>query len=580
MTGYRSSCAWILAALVLPCLPVNAIGQQPGAGPAVTGEIERRIDETIPGREGRRDTDEKTPETLPVPEGLPDLVEPDLVKPEAAEPEFLFTLAAVSISGATVFELAELAPLYEEFLATRLNAVQAGEIARRITQKYIDAGFILSRAIVPSQQVVTGVLQLRVIEGYVDEVKISGVEARRYMLDSFTKNVVAARPLNLSVLERAILLISDSAGMSVERSQFDDGDANGAYVLSLDLSHQPISGGFYTDNRGTPSVGRSILLAGAGLNQVLGIGERFQITGSTVPTEPEELAYGEFRYTQSIGGNGLQATAAVSYSKVDGGSDHAVNDIESDTFRTTVQVAFPVVRSRLANFWLNGIFDYRDDNEDQFGLTSYQDHLRVARLRANLTLRDDWNGSSWIIGTISRGLDLFGASATGSPNLSRSDGVPDFTKFLLDIGRVQDIGKRYAIEIAAMGQKSSDPLLSSEELGLGGSRFGRAYDFSEITGEDGVAGSIEIRRLFETEEPFIEDLQVYGFYDIGAVWNRNAFSAEFSRQSQASAGVGLRATIEGWAQLNLEITKPLTRPVYTSNNDNNARAFFSLSANF
>ena len=41
-----------------------------------------------------------------------------------------------------------------------------------------------------------------------------------------------------------------------------------------------------------------------------------------------------------------------------------------------------------------------------------------------------------------------------------------------------------------MGQLTNDRLVSSEKFSIGGSQFGRGYDFSEITGETGVASSI------------------------------------------------------------------------------------------
>ena len=243
-------------------------------------------------------------------------------------------------------------------------------------------------------------------------------------------------------------------------------------------------------------------------------------------------------------------------------------------------MAYPVIRERSLNLWLNGFFEHYDSSEDRFRRLNYDDRLRIVRARANMSVRDGWDGTSWAASTLSRGLDIMGASTAGSGNLSRFDGDPEFVKFYLDIGRTQDIGENYAIEVSAVGQKSNSPLLSSEEFGLGGSRFGRAYDYAEVTGDDGVAGSVELRRIFRTDDADFDYIQLYGFYDIGAVWNRNASSAEFRRQSLASTGVGLRAAILQAAQVSVEVAKPLTRPVFTSDNDNGARVFFSISAQF
>ena len=45
---------------------------------------------------------------------------------------------------------------------------------------------------------------------------------------------------------------------------------------------------------------------------------------------------------------------------------------------------------------------------------------------------------------------------------------------------------------ALSGQWASGPLYSSEEFGYGGKNFGRAYDQSELTGDHGVAASVEV----------------------------------------------------------------------------------------
>jgi hemolysin activation/secretion protein len=158
----RLACAFCLGLLIMP---VSA--QQNGGGSVTAGQVEKRIEETVTDRDRQDDRVRKAPQRTV---GAP---QPGIV---AAPPHIEFTLAAVSISGATVFTPAELAPFYEPYLATPITEVEATEIARRITEKYVAAGYILSRAIVPPQQVVTGVLQLRVIEGYVGAVTVSGLD--------------------------------------------------------------------------------------------------------------------------------------------------------------------------------------------------------------------------------------------------------------------------------------------------------------------------------------------------------------------------------------------------------------------
>ena len=50
-----------------------------------------------------------------------------------------------------------------------------------------------------------------------------------------------------------------------------------------------------------------------------------------------------------------------------------------------------------------------------------------------------------------------------------------------------------ALYVSVRGQYSAVPLLSSEEFSFGGNVSGRGYDPSEISGDQGVAATIELR---------------------------------------------------------------------------------------
>lgn len=136
-----------------------------------------------------------------------------------------------------------------------------------------------------------------------------------------------------------------------------------------------------------------------------------------------------------------------------------------------------------------------------------------------------------------------------------------------------------SVQLSASGQKSANSLYSSEEFAVGGSRFGRAYDFGEITGEDGAAGSVELRFTLDERPEGVEFLQLYTFYDNGAVWNRNA-SEPFRRHSLSSTGVGVRANFIYGIKTTFEMAQPLTRQVFSSGNNTKPRYFFSLSKSF
>ena len=109
------------------------------------------------------------------------LAEPDVIAPTPVEPdlpagadEARFFLADIVIDGVTVYDSADLTPIYGEFLQTEVSLATLYGIASAIETRYREDGYILSRAIVPAQSVSDGVYRIQVIEGYVTNVVIEG----------------------------------------------------------------------------------------------------------------------------------------------------------------------------------------------------------------------------------------------------------------------------------------------------------------------------------------------------------------------------------------------------------------------
>ncbi|WP_457660303.1 POTRA domain-containing protein [Sinorhizobium medicae] len=87
-------------------------------------------------------------------------------------------------------------------------------LAESISQAYREAGYALSFAMVPQQQIDGGVFRIQVVEGFVERVVIKGdlSEAVRADMQAFADRILASRPLRTADLERYLLLINDMPG--------------------------------------------------------------------------------------------------------------------------------------------------------------------------------------------------------------------------------------------------------------------------------------------------------------------------------------------------------------------------------
>jgi hemolysin activation/secretion protein len=112
---------------------------------------------------------------------------------------------------------------------------------------------------------------------------------------------------------------------------------------------------------------------------------------------------------------------------------------------------------------------------------------------------------------------------------------------------------------------------------LGGEYIGRAYDPSEIAGDDAIGGKLELQWTSPMGQDFLNQHQFFAYYDYGHTWLR-ASTDDFEL---ASVGVGARMLIKGGYFASLELAAPLTRSVDTlGDKGKEPRLFFVLSSNF
>ncbi len=270
--------AWVGVMLAMamgfgPIVPTHAQGS--GATGVDAGQIERRLQQIRPS--------------------VPTAPAPEFQAPPSApkvEGEFSLVLTGVLIEGVTAFPVAEFGPLYAEFLVQSIGRAELDEIAVRITQTYTEAGFYLSRAIVPVQTIESGILRIRVIEGFLSGIRFEGPDKQDDLFDSYAALIADERPARLSTVERSLLLINGLPGVQVSDVQVARLDDGGAYELVVAIDYNMAEGAANLDNRGTPEVGRLQGWLSGTVNSVAGLGERLQVDFATVPDDPKELVYG------------------------------------------------------------------------------------------------------------------------------------------------------------------------------------------------------------------------------------------------------------------------------------------------
>jgi hemolysin activation/secretion protein len=489
-----------------------------------------------------------------------------------------FVLKGIVLQDASAIAEEELKPLYASKIGTSVTLAGLRGITESITAYYRNKGYILTRAILPAgQRINNGIVTIRVVEGFVDEVVFEGAEEQNMsLLQSYAAHIKNARPLNNTTLERYLLLIDDLTGATARGVLSPSPTTQGASRLTVAIQRKPVDANLTVDNRGSRFLGPIQTSGLVATNSALGLSERIQLRGITA-SNFDELRFVEGTYQQPVGSEGTTLRGVVSYAETRPGGSLEALDIEGESASLVFAARHPFLRSRRENLFGDVGLRYRDSKTDILSSELYDDNIRSLYIGGAYDVLDTWQGVNRVDFEAVQGLDVAGANKTGDL-LSRSNADSNFTRFTGQYTRLQPLNQAFSVFLGVSGQYALDPLFASEEFAIGGPAYGSAYDPAEITGDHGIASRVEMRFSDALPEWYVDIYQLYGFYDVGKVWNRDTLVGENDQASLASTGVGLRFTLTDNLAGNAEIAVPMTRDVSAEGSDgDNVRGFFSLS---
>ncbi len=449
-------------------------------------------------------------------------------------------------------------------------------IAAAVSDVYRAAGFHLSRAIVLPQDVQNGRLQLQVVEGSITEVALKGEGAEQFGVRPMLDAVLAERPSRLATLERQLLLINSRPGVRIEDTALEEiGAASGHFRLIVSLKTWHFFTSFGIDNLGSSSVGPWLSYATAAFNSYLAPGDSLVVNLSTTPGDPRQLVFGRMSYEVPIGTDGARIGASGFYSEVRPGDWRR---LYSDTIKTEsfeIHGSIVALQSQKSTLTLAAAAGFTNASESDIFGPVYADQIRTLSLTSDYRLRDNFGGNNYLTVNYRQGIDILGASHRDDDYLSRDGASGRFSALNFWFTRYQTLSDTWSVKIAGAGQAASGPLFTSQQFYLGGIAFGRGYGSAEISGDNGVAGSVELRFDQKTSSQYLSGYQLYGFVDSGVAWNSGYRLSD--GLSLTSAGGGVRFFLTEGLQADIGAAAPLSYRA-PDNPGRGARVLFSLTS--
>lgn len=567
----------LLATTVWALIAAPTLAQEPPRIPAAVGaasvSFERRAREPVSQPRAERATPEPEIQTAPPQQG-----------------EGTFLLQGVTLDGATVLEPRDLEPLWREMIGTEISLDDLEILAERIGARYRREGFILSQAVLPAQRIENGMVVIRVIEGFVDQIAVEGgTPSSAKAARRFLSPVREDKPLRLEKLERAVLLTRDSLGPEVQTVLTPSERTFGAADLTAVVPEKKHVEGFAAiDNKSSRLYDAWTATAGFTAYDFADLSERVEVLASFAPND-NYLAFGQIEISAPpsifdggrLDGSRLMITANHSRGEPDLDKASTIGGFSVLDQETNLAFALetPFIRTRSENLTGRLGIAYRDSQSSTRFLKetfdSTNDRLWIVEARAIWDRADDLNGVTFIDAGVRQGLSLGGADVSGDP----IRGEENFSVFDASLGRLQSFpDSRWSLFGFANIQLTNSTLPNSERYGLGGERLGRGFAPGNTTGDSGYGGRLELRRSIDVAPigAGITGIELFGFGDWGQARDREEERDGQQWETLGSVGGGARIDLTPSITVVTEMAvQTAGRPVDRINQDRETRFFLT-----
>jgi len=454
--------------------------------------------------------------------------------------------------GSTVFSQQELEDAVAPWAGRTIRSEDLVAVRNALTQLYIEDGYVNSGAVLPDQEFEDGIVELRIIEGSLGEIRISGNEQfrDRYLRDRIELGVTT--PLEVRKLEREIQILQQDPRIRRVVARLAPGERLGEAVLYIEVEE---ASRFHADlrfsNYEPPSIGalagqiegrvasptgwgdtlRAVFTISEGLNRYSGL---------------YELPFTRWGTRLSL--DARYAEAEIVESPFD------ARDIKSRFQSYQIGVHHPVYRSPRTLVEVGVTGNWRRTNTElegkpySFPGSGAQDGEATATVLRFVFewLQRDQQQVFAARSQLSWGIDALGATInSGDDPLDatfNSGEEPDgrFVAWLLQLQWARRIGTEGVEAIfRADLQLASDPLLTMEQIAVGGYSTVRGYRQNQRVQDQGVVASVEVRLPIWRQPERWGVVHLAPFVDFGRTWDHRDRPGSRNK-NLASIGVGLR----------------------------------------
>ncbi|MCC5830865.1 MAG: ShlB/FhaC/HecB family hemolysin secretion/activation protein [Phycisphaeraceae bacterium] len=496
------SAFWLVVAFSLLCVigVVEASPPDPSVDPGAIRRAERDALENL--RLQRRLTREEREEA--------EIDAPD------RDPADLDMLSDAKVIQVTRFELdpstilspADLAPILDPLKGRTVSIRELFSAVDQINGLYDLRGYPTARAVLPPQDVEGGVIQIRLIEATVGELKVEGLTRSSAAYIRNRMGVLSGELLSVEQLEERLIRFNRLHDAKL-RARLAPGAEFGTTDVILDaIEPRPVELYFFTDNTRRRTIGRERVGGILRIPSMSGIQDTLLLSGDwSEGAESFSLAYSlplfdsDIRFEFGFDYSGIEV--------VDGPLKPL--DVTGRSLEFSFGLAAPLVVTMTEQVSVFGRVKMRESVSKFGGETVQKVDLRVINLGFNAQMID--STGIWFTEQSFN----FGINALG--------GDQDYFVYNGNVVRVQRVTRDLSFVARAGWQLSPERLLpSSEQFQVGGAHTVRGYSEGLLTGNRGYYVGLEGKvQLLPPETglfggSYDDRVELFGFIEHGGAF--------------------------------------------------------------
>jgi len=532
-------------------------------------------------------------------------IEPAAPPPAAARttPPATLAVQAVKVEGVSPHPDAGITPESIQALADReldrhrpapgepamLSLDQLRRIAQVLTTAYRDAGYPVSTAVVPVQQVGTDrIVRLQVIEGRIGKVIVQGDS--RYAPDLLAEPArgLAGGILRVQDLERAVLYARDLPGVSVS-SVLVPGEHPGEtdVILQASDTRRPLVVGAGVNNHGTDQTGRGRASVDLSWSNPLGRGDVLAAS-YTYAFDPAQSRLWAFSYSLPV--------APVPGLSVIAGANRGELEIRNGAL-AALGLSGPSSQRYVGGDWkfvnrlrVQAAASLRYVREtsrfDALGFTLSDQEFDVVELGISARRIDRSGGG---IGFLQVSARQAVRDRSVYPDYISMRHEDDFLLGRFDALRLQPLTPGQRMMLRLSGQYTRDALPPMEQFGVGGAASVRAFPLNDAMGDRGYLASVEYQvdapGFAERTSPFAgrrwgELLTFKVFADQGRTYAAGANRGVLPGQRLDGVGVGMGFRLPQFHDMQFELSAATPTGRRDASDGDDVRLFARLGMTF